>query len=54
MMGKVLAAIVTGLTIVVVSQPGLRAQGQSVPTPEALAASEEAQRHIATAMGLAG
>ena len=54
MISKVLAAIATAMTIVVVSQPGLRAQGQSVPTPEALAASEEAQRHIATAMGLAG
>ena len=54
MISKVLAAIATAMTIVVVSQPGLRAQGQSVPTLEALAASEEAQRHIATAMGLAG
>ena len=54
MLRNVLAATAVALTIVVASQPGLRAQGQGVPTPEELAASEEAQQHMAAAMALAG
>ena len=37
-------------TTFVASQPGFRAEGQAVPTPEELAASEEVQQHIAAAM----
>ena len=51
MFRHVTAATALAFAIVVTSQPGLRAQ---VPTPEALAASEEAQEHIAAAMALAG
>ena len=51
MFRHVTGATALALAIVVISQPGLRAQ---VPTPEALAASEEAQEHIAAAMALAG
>ena len=54
MLRNVLAATAVAVTIVVASQLELRAQGQGVPTSEALASSEEAQRHIAAAMGLAG
>ena len=51
MFRHVTIATALAFSIVVASQPGLRAQ---VPTPEALAASEEAQEHIAAAMALAG
>ena len=54
MFRNVLSATAVALIIVLASQPKLRAQGQGVPTPEALAASEEAQQHIAAAMRLAG
>ena len=54
MFRSVLAATTVALTMVVASQSGLRAQGPGVPTVEALAASEEAQQHIAAATALAG
>ncbi len=50
----VLVASAVALTIVVAAEAGLRAQGPGVPTAEALAASQEAQQHIAAAMALAG
>ncbi len=51
---NVLAATAIALSMIVTPRSGLRAQGPSVPTPEALAASAEAQEHIAAAMALAG
>ncbi len=55
MFRNVLAATAVALAIVTTAWgSGLRAQGPGVTTAEALAASEEAQRHIAAAMALAG
>ena len=50
MFRNVLTVMAVALTLVTASPSGLRAQ---VPTADALAASEEAQRHIAAAMVLA-
>ena len=54
MLRKVLAAMAVAFAILVALQSGLRAQGSGPPTTEAMAASEEAQRHIAAAMAMAG
>ena len=46
--------IAVALAILAGSQSGLGAQGAYPPTAEAFAASEQAQRHVAAAMALAG
>ncbi len=53
MFRNMLVRMAVPLAILAGSQSGLGAQGPSVPTAEALAASEEAQQHIAAAMVLA-
>ena len=54
MFRNVLVRVAVALAILAGSQSGPRAQGPNFPTAEALAASEEAQRHIDAAMALAG
>ena len=54
MFRNVLVRMAVALAVLAGSQSGLGAQGPNFPTAEALAASEEAQRHIAAAMALAG
>ncbi len=51
---NMLVRIAVALAILAGSQSGLRAQGAYPPTAEAFAASEQAQRHVAAAMALAG
>jgi metallo-beta-lactamase class B len=54
MFKNVLVRMAVTLAFLAASQAGLATQGSTLPTAEALAASEEAQRHIAAAMALAG
>ena len=54
MLWKMLVRIAVVVVILAGSQSGLGAQGAYPPTAEACAASEQAQRHVAAAMALAG